>query len=80
MTGNQPGTTDLLPEQMLHPTNPSRLKNFDAILAAEAERRAGQRLTAAMEYEVAEAHRVRARQVTGLSANRGWITSVVVIL
>jgi len=48
---------------MLNPTNPSRLKNFDARLAAEAERRAGQTLTAAMEYEVAEAHRVRARQV-----------------
>jgi len=48
---------------MLNPTNPSRLKNFDARLAAEAERHAGQTLTAAMEYEVAEAHRVRARQV-----------------
>ena len=48
---------------MLNPTNPSRLKSFDARLAAEAERCAGQTLTAAMEYEVAEAHRVRARQV-----------------
>ena len=48
---------------MLNPTNPSRLKSFDATLAAEAERRAGQTSTAAMEYEVAEAYRVRARQV-----------------
>ena len=48
---------------MLNPTNPSRLKNFDARLAAEAEHRAGQTLSAAMEYEVAQAHRVRARQV-----------------
>ncbi|DBB03656.1 TPA: hypothetical protein ACH3X3_010983 [Trebouxia sp. C0006] len=57
------GKANLLPEQMLNPTNPSRLKSFGARLAAEAERRAGQTLTAAMEYEVAEAHRVRARQV-----------------
>ena len=44
-------------------TNPSRLKKWNARLAAEAERRAGQTSTAAMKYEVAEAHRVRARQV-----------------
>ena len=32
------GMTDLLPEQGLIPTNPSRLKKFEARLAAEAER------------------------------------------
>ena len=57
------GKTNLLLEQMLNPTNPSRIKNFDARLAAKAERRAGQTLTAAMEYEEAEAHCVRARQI-----------------
>ncbi len=66
---------------MLNPTNPSRLKSFDARLAAEAERRGGQTLTAAMEYEVAEAYRVRTRQVAAAkSANRGKMPSVVVIL
>ena len=54
---------DLLPEQMLNSTNPSGLKSFDARVAAETERRAGQTLSAAMEYEVAEAPHVRARQV-----------------
>ena len=44
MTGTQPW-----PEQILNPTNPSRLKNFDARLAVEAERRAGQTLPPAME-------------------------------
>ena len=52
-----------MPDQMPNPINSSRLKTFDATLAAESERRAGQALSAAMEYEVAEAHCVQARQV-----------------
>lgn len=48
---------------MINPTNVSRLKSFDARLATEAERCAGQTLSAAMEHEVAEAHCVRAKQV-----------------